>query len=146
MFSRFVLISCLTMSLAPAQAPPAAAKETLHVFVLEGGQAVNSVQARLAAAPVVEVRDENDRPVEGAEVTFWLPKSGPGGFFEGQTVAQTVRTNYQGQATVRGYVPNEQTGTFAIQVTARHGDRTGTATVVQTNSSRVFQAGAAAKP
>ena len=41
---------------------------SLKIVVIEGEGALNNIRSRTATQPVVEVRDENDRPVEGAEV------------------------------------------------------------------------------
>jgi hypothetical protein len=89
---------------------------------------------------VVEVRDENDRPIENAEVTFRLPPSGPGGSFPGQKFSRTVRTNPQGQAALTGFTPNHELGDFGITVTATYGTLMGRATIHQTNEARVNSA------
>jgi len=125
---------------APAKTTPAPTVEALKVFVLDGEGAVNNIRAGLAVAPVVEVRDENDRPLEGAEVLFQLPPSGPGGYFAGRQLSYTAKTNYQGQATVAAYVPNDRTGRFRIEVTARAGNRLGRARITQTNSTEQYAA------
>ncbi|MBL8237975.1 MAG: hypothetical protein JNM66_11180, partial [Bryobacterales bacterium] len=78
----FVLIPLLVQPVgaqAPATAVPALPAVSLRVLVLEGANAINSIPNRSATFPVVEVRDENDLPVEGAEVVFELPATGPGG-------------------------------------------------------------------
>ena len=125
---------------APPKTTPAATVETLKVFVLEGEGAVNNIRAGLAVAPVVEVRDENDRPVEGAEVVFEVPSRGPGGYFAGRQLSHTTKTNHQGQATVVGYVPNDVTGRFRIEVTVRAGNRLGRARITQSNSTEEYAA------
>ena len=90
---------------------------------------------RMANAPVVEIRDENDRPVEGAAVEFRLPVTGAGATFEGgQTVQKTV-TDYRGQAGVRGYAINDQPGRFVIEITALYQGRTGRFAMTQVNSA-----------
>lgn len=115
--------------------PPAFPERPLTIYVLEGQGAVHNIHDRLSASPVVEVRDENGLPVEGAEVTFQLPPVGPGGSFPGQKFTQTAKTNDQGQATV-SFLPNMQVGRFDIRVTATLGNRTGTAVIRQSNSIR----------
>src|SRR5438477_4651849 len=62
----------------PAAAPQAAASEpmlpgTLKILILEGQNAINSTERGMATAPIVEVRNQDDRPVEAASVTFRLP-------------------------------------------------------------------------
>src|SRR5579872_7223133 len=62
---------------------PAVLPNSLKILVLEGNGAVNNVEQGLATAPVIEVRDRDDRPVEAATVVFRVLPSGPGGFFPG---------------------------------------------------------------
>lgn len=116
---------------ATAQAPVATVP-TLKIFVLQGQEALNSIQNRLATTPVVEVRDENDQPIEGAEVTFRLPAVGPGGFFPDQQLVKKVTTNAQGQAGAP-FTPNLEPGRFNIVVTTTMGTRSGRATITQQN-------------
>jgi hypothetical protein len=111
--------------------------EKLRILVLEGERGLNDIERSLPALTVVEVRDENDRPIEGAEVTFRLPPSGPGGSFAGQKFSRSVRSNAQGQAAPTGFTPNHELGEFGIQVTATYGTLLGRATIHQTNEAGV---------
>ena len=117
--------------------PPAAASpgESLKIFVLEGQGAIHSIRDRGAAMPVVEVRDDNGLPVEGAEVKFDLPPAGPGGSFPGPQFTATAKTNIQGQAAV-SFGPNLEAARFNIRVTAPLGHRIGHVVITQTNSAR----------
>ncbi len=119
-----------------AQAQPAEPPGVLKIVVVEGEGAVNNIRTRSATAPVVEVRDENDKPVAGAEVIFQLPPAGPGGVFHGWMRTQTVRSDENGRAAASGYAPNDQAGRFNIKVTATLGNRTGSAVISQTNVYR----------
>jgi hypothetical protein len=107
--------------------------DSLKIVVIQGEGAQNSIRNRTGTAPVVEVRDENDKPVEGAEVVFQLPAAGPGGVFHGWMRNQTARTNAQGQASASGFTPNEEPGRFNIKVTATTGKKSGTAVIAQSN-------------
>ena len=129
----------------PPPQPPAPAIGFLRVRVLEGQNATNNVTTRGVTIPVVEVRDPNDRPVEGASVVFELPAAGPGGFFPGSRTRLAVRTNYQGQAAAGGFEPNTQTGRFQIKVTATQGSAVGSASIVQMNSKNEFAVAAPKK-
>jgi hypothetical protein len=111
---------------------------TLKILILEGQNAINSTERGMATAPVIEVRNQDDRPVEGASVTFRLPPKGPGGFFPGQQLSRTVLTNVQGQAIGSGLVPNQESGRFRIHVTATASNRMGETDIVQTNTPREF--------
>lgn len=123
------------------QTNPAAAEptvETLKIRILEGGGAVNNTTTGLYSPIVVEVRDSNETPLEGAAVTCELPASGPGGVFaDGKTVFVS-KTNFQGQALCQGFQPNNQQGSFQIKVHAVMGRQSGRAIVRQSNSTRDF--------
>src|SRR5689334_25149534 len=56
--------------------------QSLKVIVLQGQHSVNDTNHHIGVQPVIEVRDDNDLPVEGASVVFRLPPSGPGGMFD----------------------------------------------------------------
>jgi hypothetical protein len=107
---------------------------SLKIVVIEGEGAMNNIRSRTATQPLVEVRDENDKPVEGAEVVFQLPAAGPGGVFHGWMRNQTARTNAEGRAAASGFTPNEEPGRFNIKVTATTGTKTGTAVIAQSNT------------
>jgi hypothetical protein len=105
----------------------------LKIFVLAGQGAVNFIPDQRATTPVVEVRDENDVPMEGVVVRFDLPATGPGGVFpDGQHVL-TAKTNLQGQAAAP-FIMNAEQGRFEIAVTVTVADRTARAVISQMNS------------
>lgn len=117
---------------------------TLKLTVVEGEGALNHIKSRSATAPVVEVHDDKDKPVVGAEVVFQLPASGPGGVFNGWMRTQTTRTNDQGRASATGMTPNDEEGRFNIKVTATAGKRTGSIIVAQVNTRSGGAAGSQA--
>lgn len=105
----------------------------LKIVVLEGEGAKNNIRSRTATAPVIQVLDEAEKPVAGAEVVVQLPLAGPGGVFHGWLKTQTVRTDAKGQATVTGFTPNDEEGRFNIKVTATSGPKAGSAVIAQAN-------------
>jgi hypothetical protein len=107
----------------------------LQILLLEGAKAESHPLGR-GVPPVVEVRDDLDRPVEGAEVTFDLPVTGAGGFFGGNERTATVLTNWQGQATSPLFTVGPQTGPFTIRVSARFRDVNSQISVIQSVSVR----------
>lgn len=139
-YVAILLVEQLVLLAAPAQPQPQAplaplpTVENLKVLVLEGQHSINNTSRHIGIQPVVEVRDENDRPIESATVVFRLPPSGPGGAFGGNSLTLSVGTNAQGQAAARGFVPNDQLGRFDIHVTASSQNRIGEATISETNS------------
>lgn len=106
---------------------------TLKIVVLQGEGAKNSIRSKSATAPEVEVRDEADKPVAGAEVVFQLPATGPGGVFHGWMRTQTARTNAEGKAAASGFTPNDEEGRFNIKVTANQGSKSGSVVIAQSN-------------
>src|SRR5438874_6191951 len=106
----------------------------LKIVVVQGERALNNVRTRSATAPAVEVRDDSDKPVAGAEVVFQLPPAGPGGVFNGWMRTQTARTGPDGRAEASGYAPNDEQGRFNIKVTATSGMKTTSAIIAQSNT------------
>ncbi|MEP6714492.1 MAG: hypothetical protein ABJC09_02895 [Terriglobia bacterium] len=129
---------------ASVEPPPTMMASSLRILALEGQGATNKIDSHQGTAPIVEVRDENDKPVEGATVVFRLPPSGPGGTFAGGAVSKTMRTNVQGQAIAAGLTPNDVAGPFKIHVTATAGNKIGETDIDQSNSNKLFAARPAA--
>ena len=131
-------LSLLLTAILAAPLPPAALAQDaplkLNLTVVEGDGAINNIRQRTAREPIVQVEDENHRPVAGAAVVFSLPSSGPGGTFAGGAHSLTVTTDAQGRAIARGLVPNKVQGQFEIHVNASANGRTGTTTIHQSNA------------
>ncbi len=123
-------------NLAPqAPAPAALPVESLSIYILAGQNQIHDIRVPATDTPVVEVRDENTEPLQGADVTFELPAKGPSGTFAGQQLTFRTKTNDQGQASAT-FMPNSLTGRFTIKVTAQAGNRTGHANIQQSNAMR----------
>jgi hypothetical protein len=86
---------------------------------------------------VVQVVDQNERPMEGADVVFRFPISGPGAAFTGGKSSVTVKTNGGGQAAAVNWMANGQTGTFQVHVSASYGNQVGETTLSMTNVTRI---------
>jgi hypothetical protein len=117
----------------------------LKIIVVQGEGAENNLRTRNATQPVVEVRDDGDKPVPGAEVVFQLPPAGPGGVFNGWMRTQTARTGPEGRAQTNGFAPNEEEGRFNIKVTATSGNKTSNAIIAQSNTRGTGNGGPQAK-
>jgi hypothetical protein len=124
---------------APA-APQAATISSLKVVALAGNQEMNDLEHKVMAPVVVQVLDQNDHPVEGADVVFRFPLTGPSASFPEQKNAETFRTNADGQAAAIGWMANGQVGTFKVQVTASRGIEQGSTIISMTNVTRVTEA------
>ena len=128
-------LSCLLIlqTLAvPAGAQQAAAGQ-LNLVIVEGDGATNNIRQRTAREPIVQVEDENHKPVAGAAVVFLLPDQGASGTFANGSHTLTVTTDAQGRAIAHGFHPNNVPGQFNMRVSASSQGKTATATISQTN-------------
>lgn len=123
----------------PEQTKPAPLPtvRSLKVVPLAGGQEMNDLERRVMAPLVVQVLDQNENPIEGAEVVFRFPPTGPSAVFANQQNAQTVKANSYGQAAAIGWTANNQVGSFRVHVTASRGNEIGEATIPMTNVTRI---------
>jgi len=106
----------------------------LNLIVVEGEGAINNIRQRTARETIVQVEDENHKPVAGAVVVFTLPSQGAGGTFAGGAQTLTVTTNAQGRAVAQGLRVNRVAGRWQMRVNASSGGRTATVTVTQSNA------------
>ncbi len=106
---------------------------------------MNDLERGLMTPLVVQALDQNDRPVEGAEVVFRFPLNGASATFRGGNSSQTVRTNGQGQAAAMNWTANNQVGAFEVHVTAAYGNQLGETTVSMTNVTRIVGDGKAGR-
>ena len=112
---------------------PLHGQEMLNLIVVEGEGAINNIRQRTARETIVQVEDENHKPVAGAVVVFTLPSQGAGGTFANGAQTLTVMTDAQGRAVAQGLRVNRVAGRWQMRINASLGNRTGTATVTQTN-------------
>jgi hypothetical protein len=140
--ARLVLCLLASHSVSGRVAAQTAAQPgKLHIVIVEGEGAINNIRQRVAREPIVQVEDENRKPVAGAAVTFLLPQQGPGATFANGARSTTLLTDNNGRAVARGLQPNNVNGQYEIRVNASHQGRTASAVISQTNA---FAAGAAA--
>lgn len=141
------ILSAWLYVLLTAQSLPAQAQDTpsaagrIHIVIVEGEGAINNVRQRVAREPIIQVEDENRKPVGGAAVTFLMPNQGPGAAFSNGSRSLTITTDSQGRAVARGLRPNNVNGRYEIRINASHQGRTDSAVISQTN---VLPAAAAA--
>lgn len=114
--------------------PQDAAPKKLKIRIVEGDEAVNNVRQRVAREPIVQVEDENRKPVAGAIVVFFLPTAGSGASFPGGVQSLTVVADESGRAVARGLTSNTLEGKYTMRVTASHRGATGSADVKMSNS------------
>ena len=113
----------------------------LNIVIVEGEGAINNIRQRTAREPIVQVEDENHKPVAGAAVVFALPGQGAGGTFTGGAHTLNVVTDSQGRAVAHGFHPNNVQGQYQIHITASKDGQTANANISQSNA--LIAAGAA---
>src|SRR5580693_4229804 len=131
-----VFLSCLLLTnllgARPVDPPPQTAP-MLNIVIVEGEGTLNNVKQRVNREPIVQVEDENHKPVAGAAVVFFLPTSGPSGTFANGSQTLTVTTDATGRAAATGIHPNHTLGKMQIRVTASANGLSASATITQTN-------------
>jgi hypothetical protein len=140
LFSLLVPFLLIGAGLSYAQEIPPPPGGGLTITILEGDNAIMDVRQRVNRETIVQVQDENHRPVAGALVAFLTPNEGPSATFVNGGHSITLTTDAQGRAVLRGMTPNKMAGKFQIRVTASQNGRTASAVITQTN---VAPAGAA---
>ena len=139
--SQLLVVFVTLPPMAGSQAVTPAARgqtiQNLNIIPLAGNRENNDLERRVMAPLVVQVLDQDLRPVEGAGVVFRFPSSGPGATFANQENSMTFRTNADGQVAAVGWVANGQAGTFQVKVSATRGNEAGEATISMTNVTRV---------
>jgi hypothetical protein len=138
--STFLLISLLLFNLlvaAPPQLNAQAPVSKLHIDIVEGDGQIINVKSHINPAPVVQVVDDNNQPIPGALVVFFLPSQGPGGTFANGSRNLTVSTDRSGRAAAAGVIPTRQTGQYEIRATASYQGQTASADIAQTNVSGI---------
>ena len=106
----------------------------LHIVILDGEDALNNIRQRTAREPIVQVQDENHKPVAAAVVLFTIHKGsgGAGGTFAGVSTLAVI-TGLDGEAVAKGLESNGVKGSYTISVQATAGAVTTTAVITQTN-------------
>jgi hypothetical protein len=129
---------------APGDTPPAsqtpgvvatAQPKGLFINIIEGEGALNDIRTRTAREPIVEVDDENHKPVAGALVLFAIDNGGSGSPFATFSGANSVsvQTDAAGRAAGRGFQVMQQKGQYKINVHVTKGELQADSVILQTN-------------
>ena len=113
--------------------------QSLKVMALAGDGEMNDLERKIMAPLVVDVLDQNGRPVEGAAVVFRFPLNGPSASFSNGEKARTVRTNADGQAAAVDWSANGEVGKFQVRVNASRGNELGEAVISMSNVNRITE-------
>lgn len=134
---RCGLVAALVGSLLAGSLPAPAQQRSeglIKITIVQGEGSLNNIRRKMAQAPVVEVKDETGRAVEGATVVFALPFAGPSGKFSDGQRTYSTKTDAQGRAAAGPFTPNEVEGRLNINVTATAGERKASIVVPQSNT------------
>jgi hypothetical protein len=136
---------CFLIPVLQVGAQDTPAPKSLNIEIIEGDGAVNNVKQRLAREPIVQVEDENRKPIAGAAVVFFLPDQGASASFPGGAKSLTVTTDTNGRAVARGLQSNSVRGAFSMRVTASYRGLTASKSISMTNMAAPGGMSAAAK-
>lgn len=129
---------------SPLGSPAAVAQEAqggLRITIVEGDEAILNVRQRVSREAIIQVEDENRRPVAGALVTLTAPRDGASAVFSNGLNNITLTTDNSGRVVVRGIRPNSALGKYAIRVLAVKEGLRGTAQIQMTNLAAAAAAG-----
>ncbi|MFZ0303050.1 MAG: hypothetical protein WAL75_10205 [Terracidiphilus sp.] len=144
MTKRTTLVALLAIVLLvleptlPVQAQePAAPPKSLQIVILGDEAPLNNISERTAREPIVQVQDENHKPVAGALVLFFIHPglSGAGATFADGAGTLTVETGADGMARATGLVTNQYKGSWQLQVTASKNGLTTSTTINEKNGT-----------
>ncbi len=121
---------------AATDSQAAVAPQKLQIVILEGEDTLNNIRERTAREPIVQVQDENHKPIAGALVLFTVHggAGGAGGTIAGAS-SLSVTTGADGQAVLHGFVVNQTAGSFTIDVQASYQNLTAQTTIHETNTT-----------
>jgi hypothetical protein len=117
-------------------------QQKLNLTIVEGEGAINNIRQRTTREVIVQVEDENRRPIAGAAVVFTLPNQGAGGTFLNGARTFTVTSDPQGRAVAR-FTPNNVEGKYDLRVNASNQGQTASLVVTQANMLGAAAAGGA---
>lgn len=129
---------------SPLCTPAAAAQEAqggLRITIVDGDEAILNVRQRVSREAIIQVEDENRKPVAGALVTLTAPRDGASAVFSNGLNNITLTTDDTGRVVVRGIRPNSAQGKYAIRVLAVKEGLRGTAQIQMSNIAAAVAAG-----
>jgi hypothetical protein len=133
-------------SQAPASVAPATGQpKALFINIIEGEGALNDIRTRTAREPIVEVEDENHKPVAGALVLFAIDNGGSSSPFATFNGANTlsVETDAAGRAAGRGFQITQNKGPYKINVHVSKEQLEADSVIAETNIEAAVSPGGA---
>jgi hypothetical protein len=128
-------LSAAQVLVAQESNPGEGEKPKLKIVILEGDGAINNLRQRVSREPVIQVVDENNKPVAGAMVMFTLPDYGAGASFANGAKTLLAYTNAEGKAIATGLKANAAAGKFSISVNASYHGSVASGSIAQSNAA-----------
>jgi len=125
-----MVLACVLLA---AQEPQTQAPQRLNLVVVAGEGAIDNIKRRTTRETIVQVEDENHKPVAGAVVVFLLPANGPGGTFVTGSKSAIVVADGSGRSVMPRIQLNSTTGGYQIKVHAAHKGVEASANIAQTS-------------
>ena len=116
-----------------AAVPGADQPKSLFISIIQGEGALNDIRTRTAREPIVQVDDENHKPVAGALVIFSIDKSGSSYANFGGMSSISVHTDATGRAFASGFRITQRKGSYSIHVHASYGQLVAEEAFVESN-------------
>jgi hypothetical protein len=118
-FAVLAMLACSSVQALMVKTGADAGPQKLFVTILDGENALNNIRQRDAREPVVQVTDENHKPVAGVALHFLIHDEarGANASFNGASSFATT-TGPDGMAKTTGLQVGHTPGTYTITVTA----------------------------
>jgi hypothetical protein len=100
---------------------PAASSDQIELRIVSGAGAEFQVGSEQKQRLVMQVVNQDERPLVGVAVTFQLPDYGPSGLFGNGQRSLVAFTNEEGEVSIDGVKWNNTAGQVSIRVTAAKG-------------------------
>lgn len=111
------------------------APKSLHIVILDGEGALNNIRERTAREPIIQVEDENHKPVSEAAVVFLIHGGNNGASASfGNSLSFATKTGPDGKAQTQGLQVGQTPGSFTITVTATVGSLVAESVIHQSNA------------
>jgi len=115
------LVALLVCAPSASAQLPAASPDQIELRIVSGSAAEFQPGSQQKQRLVMQVVNQDERPLAGVAVTFQLPDDGPSGLFENGQRSIVAFTNDEGEASITGVKWNNTSGPVSIRVTAAKG-------------------------
>src|SRR5580658_2229574 len=115
------LVALLVYAPSASAQLPAASPDQIELRIVSGSGAEFQPGSQQKQRLVMQVVNQDERPLAGVAVTFQLPDDGPSGLFGNGQRSIVAFTNEEGEASITGVKWNNTSGLVSIRVTAVKG-------------------------